>query len=79
MDRRKQRVDGLMTPMSGDSKQNEWNLLKEQFDVLVRDQNVGSGSIEELLDAQFYRRVTELINRAIERNSKSGYIDWSRR
>ena len=49
MDRRKQRVDGLMTPMSGDSKQNEWNLLKEQFGVLVRDQNVGSGSIESYL------------------------------
>jgi hypothetical protein len=39
--------------MSGDSKQNEWNLLKEQFGVLVRDQNVGSGSIESYLMPNF--------------------------
>ena len=65
--------------MSGDPKTNEWNLLKDQFDALVHDESVGSDSIEKIFDAQFRRRFTELINRATERNSTTGYIDWSRR
>jgi hypothetical protein len=44
--------------------------LQEQFDVLVRDQNVGSGSIESYLMPNL-SPVTELINRAIERISKA--------
>jgi hypothetical protein len=65
--------------MSGDPKTNEWNLLKDQFDALVHDESVGSDSIEKIFDTQFCRRFTELINRATERNSTTGYIDWSRR
>ena len=65
--------------MSGDPKTNEWNLLKDQFDVLVRDESVRSDSIENIFDNQFYRRFADLINRVIERNSTTGYIDWSRR
>ena len=65
--------------MSGDPKTNEWNLLKDQFDALVHDESVGADSIEEIFDTQFRRRFTELINRATERNSTTGYIDWSRR
>lgn len=60
--------------MSGDT--NEWGLLKDQFDVLVHDESLRSDNI---FDDQFYRRFAELINRVIERNSKTGYIDWSRR
>ena len=63
--------------MSGDT--NEWGLLKDQFDVLVHDESVRSDNIENIVDDQFYRRFAELINRVIERNSKTGYIDWSRR
>ena len=60
--------------MSGDT--NEWGLLKDQFDVLVHDESLRSDNI---FDDQFYRRFAELINRVIERNSKTGYTDWSRR
>ena len=63
--------------MSGDT--NEWGLLKDQFDVLVHDESVRSDNIENIFDDQFYRRFAELINRVIERNSKTGYTDWSRR
>ena len=48
-------------------------------DALVHDESVGSDSIEKIFDTQFRRRFTELINRATERNSTTGYIDWSRR
>jgi hypothetical protein len=58
---------------------NEWGLLKDQFDVLVHDESARSDSIENIFDDQFYRRFAELINRVIERNGKTGYIDWSRR
>ena len=63
--------------MSSDT--NEWGLLKDQFDVLVHDESVRSDSTENIFDDQFYRRFGELINRVMERNSKTGYIDWSRR
>jgi hypothetical protein len=63
--------------MSGDT--NEWGLLKDRFDVLVHDESARSDSIENIFDDQFYRRFAELINRVIERNSKTGYTDWSRR
>src|SRR6185436_19504399 len=41
---------------------NERNLLKDQFQALVRE---GSDSIEDIFDAQFRRRFTELINRSV--------------
>jgi hypothetical protein len=58
---------------------NEWGLLKDQFEVLVHDESVRSDSAENIFDDQFYRRFAELMNRIMERNSKTGYIDWSRR
>jgi len=58
--------------MSGDPKTNEWNLLKDRFDALVHDENVGDDSIEKIFDAQFRRRIGELINRAADRNSRTG-------
>ncbi|MGC1823269.1 MAG: hypothetical protein WA729_19950 [Pseudolabrys sp.] len=42
-------------------KTNEWNLLKRQFDALVRDDGAGPDSIE--LDAEFRRRFAALMNR----------------
>ena len=62
--------------MSGDPKMNDWNLLKDEFDILTHDESVG---IEEIFDVQFCRRFTEVINRVAERNSTTGYVDWSRR
>ena len=41
---------------------NERNLLKAQFHALVRE---GSDSFEDIFDAQFRRRFTELINRSV--------------
>jgi hypothetical protein len=60
-------------------KTNEWDLLKRQFDALVHDESGGAESIEKIFDVQFSRRFTELINQTAERNSRTGYIDWSRR
>jgi hypothetical protein len=48
---------------SSDPKPNEWNLLRDKFQALVRE---GSDSIEDIFDAQFRRRFAELINRAAE-------------
>jgi hypothetical protein len=48
--------------MSDDPKINEWHLLRDQFDALVRE----GSDIEDILDAEFRRRVTELINRVME-------------
>ena len=61
------------------SKTNEWDLLKHQFDALVHDESVGAESIDEIFDVQFRRRFAELINQTAQRNSTTGYIDWSRR
>jgi hypothetical protein len=48
----------------GDSKTHEWNLLKEQFAVLVRAEGVRGDVVEELLDVQFQRRLAEVIEQA---------------
>jgi hypothetical protein len=48
---------------SSDPKLNEWNLLRDKFQALVRE---GSDGIEDIFDAQFRRRFSELINRVAE-------------
>jgi hypothetical protein len=48
--------------MSDDPKLNEWKLLRDQFDARVRE----GSDIEVIFDAEFRRRLTELINRVIE-------------
>ena len=58
------------------SKANEWELLKRQFDALTHDESIES--IEDILDAQFRRRFTELINQIAQRNSTNVY-NWPRR
>jgi hypothetical protein len=50
----------------------EWNLLKNQFDLLVHDEIVGADSIEKTFDEQVLRRFAEMINRAAERGSRTG-------
>ena len=44
-------------------------LAEDQFDALVHDESVHEDSIEKILDAQFRRRFSELINRAAGRNA----------
>jgi len=56
--------------MSGDPTKDEWNLVREQFDALVRER---SDNIEDVLDALFRNRVSELIAQATERESGTKY------
>ncbi|MGA9280186.1 MAG: hypothetical protein WBW00_02635 [Pseudolabrys sp.] len=46
--------------MSGNRAVSEWNLLREQFRALVREPD----NIEDILDAEFRRRFSEVINLA---------------
>ena len=50
---------------------NEWSLLKDQFDALVRDEGMREDSIERLCDDQIRRRFAERIIRAAARKSKT--------
>jgi hypothetical protein len=50
---------------------NEWSLLKDQFDALVRDEGMPEDSIERLCDDQISRRFAEWIIRAVGRKSKT--------
>jgi hypothetical protein len=58
------------------SKANEWELLKRQFDALTHDESVES--IEDILDAHFRRRFTELISQTAQRDGTNVY-NWPRR
>ena len=49
--------------MSSDHELNEFGLLLDQFHAVVRE---GSNSIEDIFDAEFRRRFSELINRFAE-------------
>jgi hypothetical protein len=49
--------------MTGDRAANEWILVREQFDALVREH---SDNIEDILDIEFRNRLSQLINRAAE-------------
>ena len=51
------------TWMSADPKLREWNELRDQFNALARE---GSDSIEDIFDAQFRCRFSELIARVAE-------------
>ena len=43
---------------------DEWSLVRERFEVLVRER---SDNIDDLLDAQFCKRFSQLITHATER------------
>jgi hypothetical protein len=58
------------------SKANEWELLRRQFDALTHDECIDS--IEDIFDAHFRRRFTELINQTAQRDSTNVY-NWPRR
>ncbi len=53
--------------MPHDPKPNEWNLLKEQFDQMVRSEIVREDyTIEQFLDDEIRRRFGEWISRAVQ-------------
>ena len=55
------------------SETNEWDLVKRQFDALMRGEGPGTESLDLILDVQFRLRFTELINQIAQRNSTSSY------
>ena len=55
------------------SKANEWELLRRQFDALTHDESVES--IEDIFDAQFRRRFTDLINQIAQPDSTTRSIE----
>ena len=57
-----------LAAVRGLAAHNERNLLKDQFHALVRE---GADSIENIFDAQFRRRFSELINRTTKRESRT--------
>ena len=59
------------------SKKNEWELLRRQFDALTHDETVES--IEDIFDAQFRRRLTNLMNQIAQPDSTSRSIDGRQR
>jgi hypothetical protein len=59
--------------MPGDPKINEWNLLKDQFDVLMHGESVREDSIEKLFDDQIRRRFGEWITRAANRKTRTDH------
>ena len=54
--------------MSSDHELNDFGLLLDQVHAVVRE---GSNSIEDIFDAEFRRRFSELINRTTERESRT--------
>ena len=58
-------------------KAHEWDLVKRQFDALVHDESVGCAeSIDEILDVQFRRRFTELMNQTAQSHSTTIGYNW---
>ena len=53
--------------MSSDPAVNEWTLVRDQFDALVRQR---ADNIEDVLDALFRSRFTQLITHAAERKKR---------
>jgi len=60
------------------TKINEWDLLKLQFEAVTHDESVEAEGIEQIFDAEFRRRFTELIAKTAQRNRTSHY-NWPRR
>ena len=54
--------------MNGDRTPDEWTLVREQFDTLMRER---SDNIEDLLDAQFRNRFSQLIIQVAKRENRT--------
>jgi len=65
------------------SSANEWNLLKEKFDALVRNEGVREDRLERSLDYKVHRRFGELIVSSVRHQTadiynltKGDYVAW---
>jgi len=54
--------------VNGDRTPDEWTLVREQFDTLMRER---SDNIEDLLDAQFRNRFSQLIIQVAKRENRT--------
>ena len=54
--------------MNGDRTPDEWTLVREQFDTLMRER---ADNIEDLLDAQFRNRFSQLIIQVAKRENRT--------
>jgi hypothetical protein len=54
--------------VNGDRTPDEWTLVREQFDTLMRER---SDNIEDLLDAQFRSRFSQLIIQVAKRENRT--------
>ena len=54
--------------MSADPTVNEWTLVREQFDALMRKR---PDNIEDILDALFRNRFSQLLTRTAERVNRT--------
>ena len=69
----------LMVPLGNNLRvprtlhNNEWNLLKDQFDVLVHNKGVRREGLEQILDYEIRRRFGELIASAAGDQTKPIY------
>jgi hypothetical protein len=55
--------------MSNDPTRNEWNLLKDQFDALARNEEVRQDDLEMFLDDGIRRRFGEFISWATQQQN----------
>jgi hypothetical protein len=69
--------------MSSGVKANEWNLLKLEFDALVRNEGGREDSLEKCLDYQVRRRIGDLIASSVGHQTvgfygvtKDDYAAW---
>ena len=62
--------------MSSNPKTNEWNLLKEEFDALVRNEGVREESLQQHFNDVVHRRFGELIAWAAGHNAKGYHGPW---
>ena len=62
--------------MSSDPVVNEWTLVRDQFDALLRQR---ADNIEDILDALFRSRFSQLITQAAERKNRKNRKNRSKR
>ena len=65
------------------SPKSEWNLLKEEFDALVRNEGVREDRLEQSFDYKVHRRFGDLIASSLGHRpagyyglSKGDYVAW---
>ena len=62
--------------MSDNPKTHEWKLLKEQFDALVRNEDLRQDSLEQFLENAIRYRCGRFIAWAAETKTKANHGAW---